>query len=133
MNAASGGSRDERGAAVVELALILPILVMFVFGIVQFGNGYNARVELTAAVREGARAAALGGTTVTAADIDQKTKAAAPGLTGSLITVTSARCVGTPVPVNSTVTATYLFQYSIPFVGSRTATLTATGVMRCGG
>ncbi len=39
--------RDERGAAVVEFALILPILVLFVFGIIEFGQAYSARIQLT--------------------------------------------------------------------------------------
>jgi len=34
--------QGEQGAAVVEFALVLPILMMFVFGIVEFGRGYNA-------------------------------------------------------------------------------------------
>ena len=125
--------RDERGAAAVEFALVLPILVMFIFGIVEFGRAYNARIKLTSAVREGARAVALGGTTLTVADIEQTTRGAATGLNASEITVTAVRCAGTPLPVNGTVTASYPFRYEIPLVGSRTTNLTARGVMRCGG
>jgi Flp pilus assembly protein TadG len=114
---------------VVEFALVLPVLLLFVFGIIEFGKAYNARIELTSAVREGARAVALGGDGVAA------TKAAAPGLTASRLTVTPpAACPANPSPTtNATVQATYLLDYSVPFWRRGTWTLTATGVMRCGG
>lgn len=114
----------------MEFALILPILVLFVFGIVEFGRAYSARVELTAAVREGARAAALG---ATAAEAQEATKDGAPGLTRSRITVTPSSCAGTPAPQNATVDASYPFEYTIPLFRTGTWTLKATGVMRCGG
>lgn len=126
-------SQEERGAVVVEFALVLPLLVLFVFGIVEFGRAYNARLELTSAVREGARTAAIGGTGVDAATIAERTRKAAPGLPAGQITVTSTLCAGTPVPPNAEVSASYPFRYDIPLLGSRTANLTATGVMRCGG
>src|SRR3954454_3432214 len=44
--------RAEAGAAVIEFALVLPLLIMLVFGIIEFGRGYNAKIELTGAVRE---------------------------------------------------------------------------------
>lgn len=121
--------RDERGAAVVEFAIVLPILVLFIFGIVEFGRAYNARIELTSAVREGARAVALGGDAVTA------TKNGAPGLTSSQITVTTTTTcpAGAPAGTNASVSASYPFQYVIPLFRSGTWTLKATGVMRCGG
>lgn len=135
--------RDERGAAVVEFALILPVLVLFVFGIVEFGRAYSARIQLTGAVREGARAGALGLDAVAA------TKAGAPGLTASEIAVTYTATPGSfcggagPTTTQSsststtmptaTVTATYPFKYDIPLFGDGTWMLSATGVMRCGG
>ena len=44
----------------------------------------------------------------------------------------STKCE-TTASVNATVTATYEFDYDIPLLGSRTADLKATGVMRCAG
>jgi Flp pilus assembly protein TadG len=52
-------SRDERGSAAVEFALVLPLLLMLVFGIIDFGRMYNAKITLNEAAREGARSAAL--------------------------------------------------------------------------
>lgn len=122
--------RDERGAAVVEFALVLPVLVLFIFGIIEFGRAYSARIELTAAVREGARAVALGATADQAKDA---TMDGAPGLTRSRIIVTPNSCTVTPAPANATVSATYPFEYTIPLFKTGTWTLKATGVMRCGG
>jgi Flp pilus assembly protein TadG len=125
----------------VEFALILPVLVLFVFGIIEFGRAYSARIQLTAAVREGARAGALG------LDVHQATRNGAPGLSGITITYNAtpgSACTGaattssvpsttsTTIPV-ATVTATYPFRYTIPLFRTGTWTLSATGVMRCGG
>ncbi len=51
--------RDERGQSMTEFAIVLPILVVLLFGIVQFGILFNNYVTLTDAVRAGARAAAV--------------------------------------------------------------------------
>lgn len=114
----------------VEFALILPVLVLFVFGIVEFGRAYSARIELTAAVREGARAAALGADTAAATTA---TKDGAPGLDRNRIVVSPTACTGSPTPTNATVNASYDFEYTIPLVRTGTWTLKAKGVMRCGG
>lgn len=112
----------------MEFAIVLPVLVLLIFGLIEFGRGYNAKIELTSAVREGARAAALGKDPVAA------TKNAAPGLSASQITVTTTACPANPVATdNATVKATYPFSYDIPLFRSSSVTLTATGVMRCGG
>jgi Flp pilus assembly protein TadG len=49
----------ERGQSMVELAIVLPVLVVLLFGIVQFGIAFNNYVTLTDAVRAGARAGAV--------------------------------------------------------------------------
>ncbi len=48
------GSR-ERGQAVVEMALVLPILLLLLLGIVQFGSVFRDYIALTDATRVGAR------------------------------------------------------------------------------
>lgn len=52
---------DKKGQALVEFALVLPILLVVVLGIVQFGVILNGYVSITHAAREGARMAAVGG------------------------------------------------------------------------
>lgn len=47
--------RDERGAAAVEFALVVPILIMLLLGTISSGISYSHSVGLTNAVREGSR------------------------------------------------------------------------------
>ena len=51
-------ARDERGAAVVEFAIVVPILLVLVMGIIDFGRMYAVAASLAAASRDGARMAA---------------------------------------------------------------------------
>ena len=55
--------RSVRGAAVVELAVVLPLLLTLVFGIIEFGWVFMVRETLTNASREGCRVAVLQGST----------------------------------------------------------------------
>ncbi len=50
---------DERGAVLVEFALIAPILILLVAGTIQFGIMYSQYQVLQGAAREGARCAAV--------------------------------------------------------------------------
>ncbi len=51
--------RDEGGQTFVEFAIVLPILVLLVFGITQFGLAFRNYLAITDAARVGARAAAV--------------------------------------------------------------------------
>jgi Flp pilus assembly pilin Flp len=53
-------SRDQDGAAAVEFALLLPLLVLLLFGFIQFGLAFNTRIQATNAAREAARQAVVG-------------------------------------------------------------------------
>ena len=50
--------RDERGAVAVEFALIAPIFLLIVFGMVDFSRAFYTLNAVSSAVREGARTAA---------------------------------------------------------------------------
>ncbi len=50
-------SRSTSAAALVEFAIVLPILLLLVFGVVDFGRALYTANNLTSAVREGARLA----------------------------------------------------------------------------
>ena len=52
--------KKEKGAAAVEFALLLPLLVVIVFGITTFGFVYKEYITLTHAARDGVRLAAVG-------------------------------------------------------------------------
>lgn len=47
--------RDERGVAAVEFALLLPVLIMLLFGIIEFGLALSRQQVLNTASHEGAR------------------------------------------------------------------------------
>ena len=49
--------RDDRGQAVTEVVLILPFLLVLLFGIVELAMALNTALTITAATREGARVA----------------------------------------------------------------------------
>ena len=51
--------RQERGQSVAEFALVLPLMMLVLLGIVQFGMVFKQYITLTDAVREGARKAAV--------------------------------------------------------------------------
>jgi Flp pilus assembly pilin Flp len=51
--------RDEEGAAVVEFALVMPILALIVFGIIDFGRAFYTVNNIISAVREGSRHGAI--------------------------------------------------------------------------
>lgn len=52
----------KRGQAVVETALVLPIVILILMGIIDFGLMFNNYIVLSNASRECARKAAVGGT-----------------------------------------------------------------------
>lgn len=128
MTPTSRKNHREVGAALVEFAILLPLLLMLVFGIVEFGRGYNNQVTLTHAAREGVRDYAINHDQGQAIAI--ATAAAASGVRTENLTFSFDDC-------NAGETASmridYPFQLLIPFVPSSPITLSGTGVMRCGG
>ena len=124
--------RSETGAAALEFAIVLPILVMLVMGIVEFSRAYSAKEALQYAVREGARELAIRNVP---ADAVAVTQARAIGLDSTKLTVpTPAACPSPATPTSTaTVNASYAFDFNIPLWSSGTWTLSATGVMRCNG
>src|ERR687896_591568 len=62
MTAASTAARlrhDERGQTATELALVLPVFCLLLFGVIQFGILFNNYVTVTDAARAGARKVAV--------------------------------------------------------------------------
>lgn len=53
------GLKHEGGQSLVEFALVIPILLVFILGILEFGWLLNAKITLTGGAREGARAAVV--------------------------------------------------------------------------
>lgn len=89
-----------------EFAMVLPIFLVLVFAIVDFGMGLNAWITVTNSAREGARLGAVGGTT---AAIQTKVLSTADTLDTNFMTVTVTNAQGTP---GSAVTVKVDYQYN---------------------
>ena len=128
----------DRGAAAVEFALCLPILLLLVFGIIDFGRALNAQLTLTQAAREGERLAALG---YSNGAVAARAQAAAPELSGVTVAVTATCSPGAGPNADAQVNVSYSFSFVTPvgaiagiFGGSGFGSpivLTAQGVMPC--
>ena len=109
--------KNERGSALIEVALTLPLLLLVAAGIFEFGRAYQTQQVLTNAVREGARVAVLP---------NQPTGAAATRVTTYLtngqlpnagtatvtVTATNISIGGTTTP-GSRVTVNYPFSFMV--------------------
>jgi TadE-like protein len=65
-------ARSERGAALVEFALVVPILVLILFAIVEFGWAFFQNLDVRHGAREGARLAAVNYSRTGAVGDDQR-------------------------------------------------------------
>jgi Flp pilus assembly protein TadG len=123
--------KSERGAVAVEFALLLPILVALLLGVIEFSLALNAQQTLTNAAREGARTVAV---TNDQAAARAAVRAAAgvldPALTDADIAISPAAPCSAGVTTVTTVT--YDYEYLTGFFGAD-LTLTGKAAMRCGG
>ena len=124
----------DRGATAVEVALLMPILLVLVMGIVDFGLALRAQITITQAAREGVRVAALKQTGAAT-----RAQTAASGL--AIGVAVSACPSGTGG--DATVTVTHTFNFVTPVGGlagllggggfGSPINLSAKGVMPCEG
>jgi Flp pilus assembly protein TadG len=125
---------NERGASAVEFALLLPLLMMILFGIIEFGMALYRQAILTNASREGARLGIVQSVpAITDAQINTRidTYLTAAGIAPGSVTRAISPIVpvtGTPVTVTLTLPYTYVV---LPGLTSITPTinLTASTVM----
>jgi Flp pilus assembly protein TadG len=118
---------DERGQAMTEMALVLPILTALLIGIFQFGILYNNHITLTDATRAGARKAAVarfsGGNGAAAA---AAVRAAADNLDQSKLKVSVTSTNWNVGGSDVTVSASYDYNLSILGMQIASGTLTST-------
>ncbi|MFD1214474.1 TadE/TadG family type IV pilus assembly protein [Arthrobacter sp. GCM10027362] len=123
-------AESERGAVAVEFALILPILVALLLGIMEFGLAYNAQITVTGAAREGARAMAVENNPDAARRAARAAAAALdPALADGQIAISPAACAAGRT---ATVVITYELDSVTGFFGPGVK-LTGKAAMRCGG
>lgn len=80
----------NRGQALVEFALLLPLVMLLLIGIVEFGRAWQAKQTLTDAAREGARLAVVGNPsyTVDTVDLAVKTMLKKAGFDSAAVAIT---------------------------------------------
>lgn len=139
MNTLNRQLKSERGAELIEFALILPLLLLIMLGIVDFGFMFQRYEVLTNAAREGARVAVLPGYTTA----DAMARACAYVETGGLPVTgdcpdpdnpdISVADVTIPMPVGAalegrsvTVTFTHTYMFVGPIAGLFSGTFTNT-------
>jgi Flp pilus assembly protein TadG len=117
---------NERGQTMTELALVLPILVVLVLAIAQFGVAFNNYVTLTDAARAAARKGAVSREAGQSSDCQNAGYAAGTDLknpgTDFKVTCVSSWGIGSDV----TATATYPYQISLLGWVVKSGTLTST-------
>jgi Flp pilus assembly protein TadG len=133
--------QSESGAELIEVALTLPLLMLVVLGIIEFGFLFQQYEVITNAAREGARVAVLPSYSTDDAKTRINNYLDASGLVSSSATVNvaaqSAVSIGTNcmVPMQATVS----YPHPVPFVGGimqyfgssmGSMTLHATSTMR---
>jgi len=101
----------DRGAAAVEFALVLPVLLVILFGIIDFGRLLNAQITTNQAAREGARVVMLGGS---GTEVTNRVNWAV-GSTGVATATVNQACPADPERTDDArVTVTYTFRFVTP-------------------
>jgi Flp pilus assembly protein TadG len=118
--------KNERGQTFTELAMVLPILIVLVLAIAQFGVAFNNYLTLTDAARAAARKGAVSRTAGQATDCQNAGYAAGgnlqePGIKFKVL-CSSSWAAGSDV----TVTATYPYAISLMGWVVKSGTLTTT-------
>jgi Flp pilus assembly protein TadG len=118
----------------VEFAFIVPLLLVLVLGIAEFGHAFQVQGTLSSAAREGARVMALQNDPAAARTaVRNAAPTLDPEITDAQITVTPVSCPMTNSGrTNVRVTIDYPMPFLTDFFGA-SLDLTGTGVMRCNG
>lgn len=134
------GWASERGAELIEMAIALPLLLLVVLGIIDFGFLFQRYLVLTNAAMEGARVAVLPGYSMS----DAQNRATTYATTGGVPVPVTAVASGISLPganggswpgVRVTVTHVYNYSYIGPIAGLfggsfSSVTLTAQSTVR---
>jgi Flp pilus assembly protein TadG len=99
--------RGDSGEALVEIALVLPILLVLSMGMLDFGRAFHAKSIVDAAAREGARVAVVTAPDVGVVQTRVNDVLVAGGITGAPLATVSA--VGPDHMVTVQVTVTFQF------------------------
>jgi Flp pilus assembly protein TadG len=139
----------QRGASAVEFALVVPIFIMLVFGIISFGMLFAQELGLSNGARQAARFGVVDGRTcgqlatearnaaqtlgMTSAQVNVQVKRGSTAATAATICGSSAAkpCAGSVAGDSLFVTTSFNSRLMIPLVVTRDVTLTEKGIFRC--
>ncbi len=85
--------KREDGQSLVEFALVIPIFLLVLFAIVDFGMAFHAWITVTNSAREGAR---IGAVRATSAQIEQRVRDTATSLDQANLSVSVTNAEGPP-------------------------------------
>jgi len=131
------GLTRERGAVAVEFALLLPVLLLILFGTLEFGRVYSQWQVYNGAARQGARCAAVMASTIgdctSVGDIQARIDDASnPYADPPAATVTPASgCTDSTIGADVSVSWVQPLEVSIPFWGDVTVSPTIEATFRC--
>ena len=123
--------KKERGAAAVELALLLPVLMAILLGTIEFGFAFYTQASVAGAAREGVRNYAINKVVSSAKSV--ATAATPDPSKVAAVVVTPAPCIS---GAQATLTVTYQYKsltgWFDGLLGSNVV-ITGKGSMLCGG
>ncbi|MDN3019727.1 TadE/TadG family type IV pilus assembly protein [Paenibacillus sp. BSR1-1] len=114
--------KSEKGQSLVEFALVVPLLILLLFGIIDFARIFHVYLTMDHAGREAARAASIGNddTSIRTTAVND---AASIGLTADKVAISSgSRASGS----NVTITITYPITFLTPVIGNIVGSITLT-------
>ena len=121
----------RKGSAVVETAVVAPLLLLAMFGMVELGQAYNVKQTVNLAAREGARAAALPGATEPDAIAAATSVMSMASLTGYSVTTNMATLQPTDTQVTVNVSMPFnQATYTGNMMGGSTITISSQATMR---
>jgi Flp pilus assembly protein TadG len=132
---------NEEGSALVEIALTLPVLITFFFGLIEVSLAFYTHQVLSESAREGTRYAIVHGSTCTTGSGSACTVSAAtvnsyvsglswPNFGSSAMSVNTTYPDGNEAPGSRVqVTITYGFPFRVPFIPTSTLTMSSSSVM----
>jgi Flp pilus assembly protein TadG len=124
-------SAARRGAAVVEFAVVSPVLVLLLLGMIECGRMIMVQQTITTAAREGARIAIVEGNSAAAAKTAVESFLGGTGVRGAKTSVTPANTASSAhgQPITVTVSVPFGDVSWLPhpfFFGQKTLSSTAT-------
>jgi Flp pilus assembly protein TadG len=135
MNRGRRRLRSERGAVAVEFAIIFPVLMLILFGVIEFGKVYSQWQVFQGAAREGARCAAVQSAEAAAGlpicDVTDRIVDASGEYTPDLVNYSAGVCTEDTVGQEVTVGWDQAFDLSVPFWTEVTITGRMEGTFRC--